>query len=279
MYKRIGWIIFMVIQCYSTVTLASKVIEYQDALVHPKNFGERVEGKPSILHILYTGENLEDSLKTFSDPKEGVSVHYLISEEGQVYRLVPEDKAAQHAGESHWGKLKNLNQHSIGVALVNVGIRDEEAKKLGFQANFPNYSKAQIATLIVLSQDIIKRFQIKPWNIVGHSDIAPQRKLDPGPVFPWKYLAKKGVGLWPKNEIKKPKKYFSATFIKKLEVYGYELPVLKFKNGVLENSSLVAMKKVIAVFQAHFRPAKIDGMVDSETIEILDRLLDLKVAL
>lgn len=239
---------------------------YKKAYVSPENYSQDTL-QPQLIHLLYTGESLENALKTFADPKESVSVHYMIAENGDIYSLVPETNCAWHAGKSNWGKLYGLNRYAIGIALVNQGITHEAANTLGWQAKFPSYSEKQIQALVLLCQDIIKRYAIKPWNIVGHSDVAPERKYDPGLQFPWKKLAEKGVGLWPETiSTVLTKEVSKEEFLKKLAIYGYAIP----KNISVQDWET---KKVVAAFQAHFRPNKVDGIIDAETSEILNQLL------
>jgi N-acetylmuramoyl-L-alanine amidase len=244
--------------------------QYLDAYVHPNNYGAAVQITPSILHILYTGESLEDSLKTFGNPEENVSVHYLIAEDGSIYRLVPESRCAWHAGKSSWGGLTSINKHSIGVALVNKGITDQDAQIHGWDSNFPEYTRNQIQSLIHLSSNIIERHHIKPWNIVGHSDIAPDRKFDPGLKFPWKTLAEKGIGLFPKGEIQQNSQSVNTKdFFHKLSNFGYNVPDL----NLIEDFLSPTYRKIVAAFQAHYRPTKVDGIIDAELEEILNQLL------
>jgi N-acetylmuramoyl-L-alanine amidase len=264
---------------------SSSHIEYKSMVVPPENYHVRKES-PTILHILYTGESLNESLKTFSDPKEGVSVHYLISEDGQiVYKLVSETKAAHHAGRGNWGDINSINQYSIGIALVNKGASDEDIKNRGWKAQFPKYSESQIKTLNVLAKDIIKKWNIKPWNVIGHSDIAPQRKFDPGLTFPWEKLAKNGIGAWAWVNIKTlPSKVDPKEFLQKLSKYGYHIPEMPLKNqNAVENANNLLsyytskpIRNVVAAFQAHFRPAKVNGVIDPESNAILDKLIALK---
>lgn len=267
--------IFLFLLCcsFNQHIFAEPVHQYKTAYVSPENYSPD-KLKASILHILYTGESLEDSLQTFANPKESVSVHYLIAENGDIYSLVPETNCAWHAGQSSWGSLYAINRHAIGIALVNKGITDKDAKTLGWSARFPAYPQAQIEALSLLCHDIIKRNNIKPWNIVGHSDIAPQRKYDPGLQFPWEELAKKGVGLWPDLKKSTTETINTVDFLKKLGLYGYSIPERKFNqdNSVYDEE----IKNVIAAFQAHFRPSKPDGILDSETNAILTYLIQQK---
>lgn len=169
-------------------------MSYQVKNIKTSNYNLRGDNaRPSYIIMHYIGEyNLQDALTIFCDPKglDGVkelSPHYVIDEDGTVYALVPEGFRAWHAGVSYWRGITDMNSHSIGIELVNRGAVDD----------YPPFAQAQIDALAELSKDIMMRNNIPPENVIGHSDIAPGRKLDPGPRFPWRELAKKGVGIWP----------------------------------------------------------------------------------
>ena len=166
----------------------------------------------------------------------------MLAEDGTAYRLVPEERVAWHAGRSHWRGREALNATSIGIEIVNLhGDRHD-------------YPPQQIAALIELCRDILARHPaIEPRNVVGHSDIAPQRKIDPGRRFPWKTLADAGIGLWPKAGGRPLFGDFHAA----LQRYGYAPPVA------------VPPREIVKAFQRHFRPAKVDGMADPETRALL----------
>ena len=156
------------------------------------NFGERAGGvKPSLIIIHYTGMvTAAAALERLCDPASEVSAHYFIDEGGQVLNLVDEEYRAWHAGVSHWRGEADINSHSIGIELVNPG------HEFGYE-DFPG---VQIAALITLCKEIMGRYEILPESVLGHSDIAPGRKSDPGEKFPWEALACEGVGLWPAPE-------------------------------------------------------------------------------
>ena len=200
-----------------------------------------------VLH--YTELPLQESLDILSDDKrEGrVSAHYVLAEDGTAYRLVNEDRVAWHAGRSHWRGREALNASSIGIEIVNLhGDRHD-------------YPPQQVAALIELCREIISRHPaIEPRNVVGHSDIAPQRKIDPGRRFPWKALADAGIGLWPRTGARPIDGEIHAA----LQRYGYAPPVA------------VPPREIVKAFQRHFRPAQVDGMADPETKALLAGLLD-----
>jgi len=202
-----------------------------------------------ILVLHYTELPLQDSLDILSDAtrEHRVSAHYVLGEDGTVYRLVPEDRTAWHAGRSSWRGREALNATSIGIEIVNLhGDRHD-------------YPPQQIAALIELCRAILARHPaIEPRNVVGHSDIAPQRKIDPGRRFPWQTLAAAGIGLWPKAG----KRPLFGEFHAALQRYGYAAP------------HAVPQREIVKAFQRHFRPAKVDGMADPETRALLAGLLD-----
>ena len=210
-----------------------------------------------ILH--HTAGSLPSSLEILQgkDPKHKVGVHYVVTDEPKprVIRMVPENLAAYHAGKSAWGKLNGLNQHSIGIEIIN------------YDGNVYPYSDAQADILFALCDEIIRRHDIKPWNVLAHSDIAVGRKVDPGSKFPWAKLASLGIGAWPlPNEVSdnlKSKRNLSPTHVRALlTAYGY----------VLEPGD-VGLKLGVEAFQRHFRPSKVDGIIDAESVSILEALL------
>ena len=226
----------------------------------PGSLGSEPRKEPVTCLILHhTAGSLPSSLDILQgmNPKHKVGVHYLVTDEPKprVIRMVPENLAAYHAGKSGWGKLTNLNQNSIGIEIIN------------YDGNVYPYSEAQADVIFALCAEIIRRHDIKPWNVLAHSDIAVGRKVDPGSKFPWAKLASLGIGAWPlPNEVtdnisKKCK--LAPNYVRSLlTAYGY----------VLEPGD-AGLKLGIEAFQRHFRPAKVDGLVDNETVAILEALL------
>lgn len=212
------------------------------------NFDDR-DASVSILVLHYTGmTDAASAIERLSDPAAKVSCHYLIAEDGQVVRMVPEEKRAWHAGKSHWRGLDNLNSASIGIEIVNPGHEN------GYRP-FPD---AQIDALIPLVADIMKRHGITRGNVVGHSDIAPARKQDPGELFPWHRLAKLRLALpRPTKNLMDPH-WSDAGFLLALERFGYDV-----------TDPLAAT----VAFQRRFRPELIDGTIDGECRSILLALL------
>ena len=213
----------------------------------------------TILVLHHTAGSLPSSLDILQgkDPKHRVGVHYVVTDEAKprVIRMVPESMAAYHAGKSAWGKLNGLNQHSIGIEIIN------------YDGNVYPYSDAQVAIIFALCDEIIRRHGIKPWNVLAHSDIAVGRKVDPGLKFPWAKLASLGIGAWPlpdevaDNLSKKPN--LSPAHVRALLIaYGY----------LLEPGD-VGLKLGVEAFQRHFRTSKVDGVIDAGTVAILESLV------
>ncbi|MBU9847100.1 N-acetylmuramoyl-L-alanine amidase [Rahnella sp. FRB 231] len=224
------------------------------------------------LVIHYTAEDFHNALNTLTD--EHVSAHYLIPakpplEEGKpvAWQLVPENMRAWHAGASGWRGRTNLNDTSVGIELENKGYSNYLLGK-----KFYPFPPAQIDLLASLSKQIVARYQIEPRNVVGHSDIAPQRKDDPGPLFPWQEMAERGVGAWP--DVNVVKQYLAgrnpqepvdqARLLTLLKAYGY---------SVDDNMTPQQQKRVIAAFQMHFRQSDYRGNADAQTEAIVRALL------
>lgn len=229
--------------------------------------------KSLVMH--YTALNEQASLKTLTT--EQVSAHYLVPQfpplkngKPLVWQLVQEQKRAWHAGVSYWQGRGNLNESSIGIEIVNLGYWDS---MLGHRHWYP-YNQAQITLITALAKDIISRNKIRPTNVVAHSDIAPGRKQDPGPLFPWQQLAEQGIGAWPDHAT--VKKYLAdkdpfqlvdvLTLQKTLHRYGYQIP----QNGQLDKATTDA----ISAFQMHFRPVNFSGTPDAETLAIAQALVE-----
>ncbi len=211
----------------------------------------------------YTGMRREnDAIKKLTSAKSKVSCHYLIKNNGQILMLVPELYIAWHAGISLWKKYKLINKFSIGIELSNPG----------HDHNYKKFSRKQINSLIKLSKFLIRKYKIKPSFFLGHSDIAVDRKKDPGEKFPWKYLAKKKIGLWHdlnQNFTKKKrnielKKNDKLKFFKNLAKIGY--PKIKF---IYETKYT---KLITKAFQRRFRQELINGIMDQECLLISDNI-------
>ena len=201
------------------------------------NFDAREAGTPvDMLVIHYTGMlSGEEALARLIDIEWEVSAHYIIEEDGGVFRLVAEEQRAWHAGVSYWRGHRNINARSIGIELVNPG------HDFGYRP-FP---EAQMRALEILATDILSRYPIPPRNVVGHSDIAPTRKNDPGELFDWRRLADKGIGHWPERATHGPDNIMDA-----LSFIGYDI----------QDYALA-----VAAFQRHFRPMEVHGVTDPDT--------------
>ena len=218
---------------------------------------ERNKGKIKFLIIHYTGmQSMRASIKRLTSPKHKVSCHYLVSREGKIFHMVEDDKVAWHAGKSKWGNLKNLNNSSIGIELVNKG------HEFGYQ----KFSKKQINSLILLCTQLKNKYKIKNRFILGHSDIAPLRKSDPGEKFPWFKLKQKKIGIWYSLNNKSfsfrklSQNKIRGIFFRNLFKIGY-----RYFNKVKYSST---DKLIIRSFQRRFRQKKVDGKIDEECFKI-----------
>ena len=221
---------------------------------------KRPSSKIKYLIFHYTGMKSDKSaIKKLTDINSKVSCHYYIDQKGKIIQMVPELYVAWHAGQSSWGKDKSLNKNSIGIEISNPG----------HQHGYKNFNKKQIYSLIKLSKKLIKKYSIKNKYILGHSDIAPLRKKDPGEKFPWKILSKKNIGIWH-NYKKKIKNRFidikstdlKNEFFFNLRKYGYSI----------NSNRLLDKRKIVKVFQMRFRSEKVNGIIDFETYNILKTL-------
>ena len=220
---------------------------------------DRNKKKIKFIVLHYTGMQSERvAIKRLTDKKSKVSSHYLINREGKIIKMVEEKKIAWHAGKSKWKNFTNLNNQSIGIELVNKG----------HQFGYTNFSKKQILKLVLLCKILIKKYKIKKTNILGHSDIAPLRKMDPGEKFPWKYLSKKKVGYW--HKVSKFKNYnfnkanLRKLFFTNLHKIGYRYFDIK---KPLRNDL-----KAVKAFPRRFRQSKVNGLIDQESLQISDYL-------
>ena len=210
----------------------------------------------------YTGmKNEKDAIQRLTNIKSKVSSHYFIKNNGEVITLVPELYVSWHAGISSWQNYKSINKHSIGIEISNPGHDN----------NYKKFSKKQIHSILKLSKYLIKKYKIK--FVLGHSDIAPYRKKDPGEKFPWKYLSRNRVGLWHDlNEKKlfkvravKVDKHDENNFLKNLFKIGYSK--LLFKDKIKKK------KLLIKAFQRRFRQELINGVIDKECLLISKNLI------
>ena len=231
------------------------------------NFNILKRSKKIIKFIIihYTGMKKESAaIKRLQDPKSKVSSHYLIKDNGEVINLVPDLYEAWHAGVSSWKNYKSLNKNSIGIELTNPG----------HQFKYRNFSYNQIFSLKQLLNILIKKYKIKKVNVLGHSDISPSRKKDPGEKFPWEMLARNKLAIWHNLNKKSIKKFRNKnlltnaeqdTFLKNLHKIGYkDIKGLQFSKN---------LKYLTIAFQRRFRQGLVDGKVDRECLLISKNLL------
>lgn len=230
-----------------------RLVEMPSPNHDPRAPGSRID----ILVLHYTGmKTAEAALARLCDPEAKVSSHYTIDRDGTVYRHVPEDLRARHAGVSWWAGVRDVNSHSIGIELVNPG----------HEFGYIPFAHEQIAALIDLCSGIFARHKIPPARVVGHSDIAPDRKEDPGELFPWKQVAEFGIGVWPRaNPVSQRGQAAGEdeSFAAKLARFGYGTPP----------DVDWPLEKTVAAFQRRFRPSCINGIADAECGRLLDGLL------
>lgn len=244
--------------CTTTAPTTPKYDTTYDAV------GQSSRARFLVLH--YTVANTPASIKILT--QQQVSSHYLLTDEAQpkIYRLVDENRAAWHAGNSSWKNFTQLNNSSIGIEIVNAGWKDTPQGRV--YAPFP---QAQMDALLPLVKDIVARHGIAPENVLGHSDIAPLRKQDPGPQFPWQRLAQEGLILWPDaNRVAAVRPAFEALlpdvawFQRKLATHGFGL----VQSGTYDE----ATRTTLAAFQMKYRPRDISGVADAETAALLEVL-------
>ena len=205
------------------------------------------------------------AIQRLSKIQSGVGTNYFVKKNGEILIMIPDLYTAWHAGISQWGRIKFLNKCSIGIEISNPG----------HQFGYVNFTKKQIKSLIILLKKLVKKYNIKKKHILGHSDIAPDRKRDPGEKFPWKILHKNNIGVWHKINTHKlislRKKTVSiketSLFMKKLSKFGYPL-----KSDIIKNNKKYS-KLLIKAFQRRFRPELISGKLDQECLLILNNLV------
>ena len=258
---------------YSAAPKTEQKVRYDDYKVDRSYSARSQNERIQFLVLHYTAIDDRKSLHVLT--QDEVSAHYLIPSRPAmqlgkpvVLQLVPEEKRAWHAGVSQWNGRQNLNDTSIGIEIVNRGFTGTVEKRW-----YP-YHPTQIDLATRLAKDIVQRYNIRPENVVGHSDIAPLRKYDPGPYFPWKMLAEQGIGAWPDDVT--VQKYLAGRYAKEwvpvinlqraLAKYGYTISA----TGMEDEDT----RRVIAAFQMHFRPDNISGRPDAETEAIALALVE-----
>lgn len=221
------------------------------------NQGPRPADSPIDMLILHYTDTIDaaSALSILLDPARKVSAHYLVEEDGMIRSLVPESQRAWHAGVSAWGSATDINDRSIGIEIVNPGHSNE----------YRPFPEPQMQSLVVLVKEIVQRHKISPTRVLAHSDIAPQRKKDPGELFDWQRLAAEGLAVWP-NKVRPRDQVSPINEIQaKLAKFGYAVP----QSGILDDET----RQVIVAFERHFRPSLLSGIPDTENEAILDALI------
>jgi len=225
------------------------------------NFNLRKRSNLKVKYIIfhYTGMKSEKgAIKRLTTPNSGVSCHYFIKKNGQIIRIVPDLYVAWHAGISTWKNDNYLNLNSIGIEISNPG----------HSHGYCNFTPSQIKSIIKLSKKLKKKYKIKKENILGHSDVAPLRKKDPGEKFPWKLLHKKKICLWHDLSKKNCNKFRKIKLADSKKFYK-----LLFKFGYKPTNNLIEKVKIYKNFQRRFRPEVISSIVDKECYMILKSLI------
>jgi N-acetylmuramoyl-L-alanine amidase len=245
-----------------TFTPDSSVVS--DVIPSP-NYGERNKARlPDMIVLHYTGmPDVEGALARLCKDGTEVSAHYVVLEDGRVLQCVPESKRAWHAGKASWAGEDDINSCSIGIEIVNRG----------HDWGYPDFPLRQIAAVIALSRGIMLRRNVPGHRVLGHSDVAPARKKDPGEKFPWHALANSGVGHWvqPAPIVRGASLKLGAegeqvlAMQQALAEYGYGL--------VLNGKYDAATMEIVTAFQRHFRPERVDGVADASTLSTLHALL------
>ncbi|MGY3945105.1 N-acetylmuramoyl-L-alanine amidase [Aeromonas tecta] len=229
-----------------------------------------------ILH--YTDEDNAHSLRLLTEPQHKVSAHYLVPRDTDqqplpVYQLVPDSQRAWHAGRSRWHQYAGLNASSLGIEIVNLGYDEKEAALPAQLRHWQPYTPAQIAAVGALARDLVQRYQIPPTQVLGHSDVAPERKQDPGPLFPWRELALDyGVGAWPDETRVAALRQQAAPAWDALQ---WQQGLARYGYGITPSGDWDEQSHaVLRAFQLHFRPSLVNGEPDAECQAILTALLE-----
>lgn len=269
--RRVFWLVAAAL-LLAGCTGEKGIVEKEGYQLDTRRQAQAAYPRIKVLVIHYTADDFDSSLATLTDKQ--VSSHYLVpavppryNGKPRIWQLVPEQELAWHAGISAWRGATRLNDTSIGIELENRGWQKSAGVKY-----FAPFEPAQIQALIPLAKDIIARYYIKPENVVAHADIAPQRKDDPGPLFPWKQLAQQGIGAWPDAQRvnftlpgARRTPVETASLLELLARYGYD---------VKPDMTPREQRRVIMAFQMHFRPTLYNGEADAETQAIAEALLE-----
>ncbi|MQP67134.1 N-acetylmuramoyl-L-alanine amidase [Niveispirillum sp. SYP-B3756] len=248
---------------------------------HPSpNHGPRVGGPPDMLVLHYTGmPDGPSALARLCDPASQVSAHYLVGEDGTIWKLVAEERRAWHAGKSFWRGERDINSRSIGIELVNPG----------HEWGYRPFPRAQMEALIALCRDIMGRHPISPLRVLGHSDVAPDRKQDPGEKFDWLALAMAGIGAWP-DPLPADHRPAEAGEVGRLLTHlGYETPFSQFPDGISwenpppsgaggiswEKTGENGLESALTAFQRHWAPESLGRGADQQSVAALRALVRL----
>ena len=240
--------------------------DYAGARVDPSpNHGERVGlDAPDMIILHYTGmPDHGQALSWLKNIESQVSSHYFVWPDGRIVQMVPETRRAWHAGKSLWAGESDINSRSIGIEIANAG----------HPGGLPAYPEEQVSAVIGLCRDLIERWRIAPERVLGHSDVAPRRKVDPGENFPWDRLHREGIGHWVEPGPIRSGRYFQRgeagqpieALQGMLALYGYGVDIT--------GDFCDRTEGVVEAFQRHFRPERVDGIADMSTIDTLHRLL------
>lgn len=269
--RRVFWLVAAAL-LLAGCTGEKGIVEKEGYQLDTRRQAQAAYPRIKVLVIHYTADDFDSSLATLTDKQ--VSSHYLVpavppryNGKPRIWQLVPEQELAWHAGISAWRGATRLNDTSIGIELENRGWQKSAGVKY-----FAPFEPAQIQALIPLAKDIIARYHIKPENVVAHADIAPQRKDDPGPLFPWKQLAQQGIGAWP--DAQRVNFYLAgrAAHTGKYRVIAGTLA--RYGYDVKPDMTPREQRRVIMAFQMHFRPTLYNGEADAETQAIAEALLE-----
>lgn len=253
------------------------------------NHGDRRGGKRVDMLVLhYTGmpagrglSAAERAIRWLASPDSQVSCHYVVDEDGRITQMVAEDRRAWHAGAACWACETDINSVSIGIEIAHPGhpwdlarLPDADpAEPAPVHPGYVDFPAAQIEAVTALARDIVVRHRIRPERVLAHSDVAPERKRDPGEKFPWARLAAAGVGLWVEPDPIGGGRFFSrgdegepiAALQTMFGLFGYEVEV----NGLFD----ARLEAVVTAFQRHWRPNRVDGVADQSTMATLNRLI------
>jgi N-acetylmuramoyl-L-alanine amidase len=232
------------------------------------NCGPRKDGaRIDLLVLHYTGmKSCAEAIERLCDPSAQVSAHYVIDEDGTIWRLVDESLRAWHAGESAWRGNADVNSRSIGIELVNPG----------HEFGYRDFPAAQMEALIALARDIVDRHGIRPIDVVGHSDVAPARKMDPGEKFNWRALAAAGIGVWPKRPSIAARLDTGPYGDERVMLTEAQTRLARIGYGIEATGRAdESTAAVLRAFQRRFRPKRIDGRLDAETFALIEAVLAL----